>query len=750
MNKQTVFSSLTRLLFLFLITLLCIVRPVSISHAGGIFDGSGNNSGIFSGFRDRLDSIFDGFFGAFPGGAVIQGPANVPSDAPVPTGEVPPGVPPAPNMIKQVKLSLEWDTVSLGGEAFVPTVEDPLKELHESLISCPQCGPGRVRSGIQEQNSPLASTELNTPTSLNGLIGETANAFTVPTPTDEPPHWEICPESGCHVSGIRHVIAGWCGQSPVMADWGAVPVTSHAAQGPNTFGLANSISNKFIRRDGYSYKCVRDCFTGSCEDEAYVEFHTEVYASNAISLYVKAENTSDLEIDNILVRLNTKTFDARGEDAFAHNVDFLVARGGATDNPLNPVNYIHGSSLDEYLTEQIGLYGSANPDWPSILIRTINGVPMYLETRPDVTSPQIVFGPFTLQAGEIKELPLQPSSSEITVLPDTTDSITSSQTLGEYKLSQPAVPCQCQGVKLHGGEWGCQYRPDHQPTIQECAQYYGITIADQTHAGGFTCDQGGYTVPGCPPPWCYERAQSEGRGSLSQCPDLNGDGEGDLIPYADCSGPTCEVKAPEDKNSDIMSWLEDRMIIPAPIKRLFQTVNPPAASAMGCFTPCIDIAPPSISGLGGLVPRDYNFVCDKYDQLSGNRTEDGRCLGTDPRVLILPKKPDTTPNPLFYLYRDVTAFGGCGYNASSNNSVIGPIEVSAEFGGLEEDRASRSVILASIPIGGRLSDDQARPYGWPVSGQISQEWGYTGEADSQGPYRGNPSQDYGEYRYCKN
>lgn len=154
--------------------------------------------------------------------------------------------------------------------------------------------------------------------------------------------------------------------------------------------------------------------------------------------------------------------------------------------------------------------------------------------------------------------------------------------------------------------------------------------------------------------------------------------------------------------------------------------------------PSITGVPPSGKlGQGGIVPRDFNFVCDAADSM-----ESARCNGTDDQVIIKPG------SAAFDIFRDVTGLGGCGYNASSNNSVLGPFEVVAEYGGTGDERTTRSVLLGSIPIGGRLVDDQARPYGWPTTGEITQDWGYTGQAEAEGSYRNNPSEDYGEYRYC--
>ncbi len=123
---------------------------------------------------------------------------------------------------------------------------------------------------------------------------------------------------------------------------------------------------------------------------------------------------------------------------------------------------------------------------------------------------------------------------------------------------------------------------------------------------------------------------------------------------------------------------------------------------------------------GALSPRDYDYLTS---DTGGNSTS---CLQRE--------------------FRDVTALGGCGYQASSNNSVIGPIQFTATYG---ETSSSRSIFLASIPIGGQIIDDEARPFGWPATGRIDDEWGRTGKAQSEGPYRSQPGQLYSDYKLCR-
>ena len=98
-------------------------------------------------------------------------------------------------------------------------------------------------------------------------------------------------------------------------------------------------------------------------------------------------------------------------------------------------------------------------------------------------------------------------------------------------------------------------------------------------------------------------------------------------------------------------------------------------------------------------------------------------------------------------FLDVTGINGCGYNASSNNSVIGPMQFTATYG---KNSSSRSILLASIPVGGKIIDDEARPFGWPANGTIKQSWGLTGLAQEQGARRSTIGQLYTDYLYCPN
>lgn len=98
-------------------------------------------------------------------------------------------------------------------------------------------------------------------------------------------------------------------------------------------------------------------------------------------------------------------------------------------------------------------------------------------------------------------------------------------------------------------------------------------------------------------------------------------------------------------------------------------------------------------------------------------------------------------------FLDVTNYGGCGYNASSNNSIIGPMQITATYGATG---ASRSLLLASLPVGGKITDDASRPFGFPANGTIYQSWGLTGLAQEQGPRRSTPGRLYTDYLYCPN
>lgn len=638
-------------------------------------------------------------------------------------------VPPLPDNAKQVKLTLEWDTLSLGGEGVETSRNDPLSAEHQPWIGCPQCG--------QSEITPNLSTLNYSPNNLtyagNGKVLSSAppgndnppappappgpeNPVPQPNPAQPPTIWINCPnQSDCYKASVEHVLAGWCGQDPIIKNQSRissdVPIDS---PGPNSFSLPGAISNKYIRRDGYAFSCLRDCSQGQCATQNYVEFQTVVYPSNALSLYLNVENISELPIENVLIDIHTLTYDPSGETPMPHNIDYPIPL--ISDKGVD-FEYRHGNALSSDDVRRIG---------------TLGGVPVSLveETLADSRHiSKLVLGPINLTSGEVKKIPLQPEASEYTFIPGAANPFDP----GEVGVVNPVKPCECQQVRLHDylGAGSCS-DPITAPTIDQCRLYYGIGVPDGSHAGGAVCDNGGIPVNGCPAPWCFEGAKSTS-GPMNQCPDLNGDGRGDKIPDPSSTNPNWYFFDTENKDP-LTAFLAN--LVPDFITEK-SPLSPPTVEAYGCQNPCRNVAPPSILGAGGIIPRDYNFVCDQEDP-----EERARCLGQDPEVLITPDSSQ------FGTYRDVTGLGGCGYMASSNNSVMGPLQITANYGGEGDNRTSRSVLLASIPLGGRLSDDQARPYGWPTNGKITQNWGYTGEADAQGYYRSNPAQEYGEFRYC--
>jgi len=638
-------------------------------------------------------------------------------------------IPPLPDNAKQVKLTLEWDTLSLGGEGAQVTRNDPLFVEHQPWIGCPQCGSSEIIPNLSSLN--YSPTDL-----VYGGTGQVLSASPPgndnpppapappgpenpdpqPNPAQPPTIWINCPnQSDCYKANVEHVLTGWCGKDPIIKNqsriFSEVPINS---PGPNIFSLPGTISNKYIRRDGYAFSCLRDCSEGQCETQNYVEFQTEVYPSNALSLFLNVENISSLAVKNVLVDIHTLTYDPSGETPFPHNIDYPLPISG--DNSID-FEYRHGNALTNADMQRIGALG---------------GVPVSIAQETDPHGriiSKLVLGPMDLAPEEVKKIPLQPLASEYTYIPGAANPFDS----GEVGVVNPVKPCECQEVRLHDylGAGSCS-ETISAPTNDQCRLYYGIGVPDGSHAGGAVCDNGGIPVNGCPAPWCFEGAQSTS-GPMDQCPDLDGDGRGDKIPNPADTNPNWYYFDTENKNpitEFLAQLLPDFITEKSP-------VNPPTVEAYGCQNPCQNNAPPSILGQGGILPRDYNFVCDQTDP-----EERERCLGQDPDVMI------TNSSNQFGTYRDVTGLGGCGYQASSNNSVIGPLQITAQYGGEGDNRTSRSVLLASVPIGGRLSDDQARPYGWPTNGKITQDWGYTGEADAQGSYRSNPTQDYGEFRYC--
>ena len=635
---------------------------------------------------------------------------------------------PVPHDAKQVKLTLEWDALSLGGEGAKVSIPDPLETEHTPWIACPQCGETEITPNYSVNNN--YSQDLALADSAGQVLSTAPPGNDNPPPNPAPPGpeqppnpnpavpptiWQAClNQTGCRVASVEHILAGWCGKDPEILNpsrmLSTIPIDS---PGPNIFSLPGSISNKYIRRDGYVYSCIKDCGPNTqCETKNYVEFQTLVYPSNAFSLYLTVQNMGELPVDNVLVNLHTLTFDSSGETVFPHNIDYPIP----VDN-LATIEYRHGNLLTNDDMQKIGSLGN-------VPVSVTNGTS---DDGRDIT--QLVLGPFDLAGLEVKKIPLQPAGSEFTQIPGTSNPYNP----GNVGIVNPVKPCECQAVRLHDilGSGTCSETITN-PTYDQCRAYYGISVDDGSHAGGSVCDNGGITVNGCPAPWCFVGAQSTS-GPMSACPDLDGDGRGDKIPAPPAGWLLNSNTTPKSEPS-----LLDKVLsfIPGMFSES-SLVEPPTAKAYGCQNPCKNNPPASMLGAGGIMPRDYNFVCDANDS-----QEAGRCAGTDDKVIV-----DTT-SPYFETYRDVTGLGGCGYQASSNNSIIGPLQITAEYGGQGDNRTSRSVLLGSIPVGGRLSDDQGKPYGWPTTGTISQDHGYTGEADAQGYYRSDPTQDYGEYRYC--
>lgn len=168
----------------------------------------------------------------------------------------------------------------------------------------------------------------------------------------------------------------------------------------------------------------------------------------------------------------------------------------------------------------------------------------------------------------------------------------------------------------------------------------------------------------------------------------------------------------------------------------------------------IPSVPIQFGWVGGNVPRDFNFVCDKEDGSEGDRCPaDMENYSGDDAYLLL-ERPLTVDEfrKYFFEYRDVSApdMGGCGYNASSNNSVIGPITYQFEYGGtVEGTRHGRTVLNVSIPIGNPV-DTEGIPFGWPTTGRIQENWGNTSFAQELGRQRWLEDQRslYDEYLYC--
>lgn len=878
------------LVFIIFISIFFVWPHVNTTYAqGGIFGGGNRFGSIFSGIREGIRDIFDSLGVGVPGGAIIPG------ISPPPAGGLPPlpgsGLPPVFDPSKRIKLTLEWDAMSVGTEAVDPKVQDPLESEHRKWLRCPPC-PAR------------------------------------PPGSNIPPHegeqWHFCAEQfACAVSDIEHVLYGWCGHKPTVLNGRRTPGDMKKAyEGPNSHTLPSAVSNKYVRRDGYAYRCVRTCDDGICEYDNYMEFQTEIFHSNALSMYLRVENLSNQPIPDVLVKVNELSYDGDTRP-LPHNINYPDASSGFNSQ------YVHGHNLDNF---------SGN----------MNGTPIRTENG------QLVLGPFFMPPQGTRFIPLQYASSEVEEIPSaeiafspTSDFAQSDEQEESSQLSDALANLyqQVSGFILNlveqppkalafdvqaFNECAAQPLANYLNTILNASQsgqipsnvLIGTPIFNLTNAlvfdgvtpGGGMMDMmaaaganfGGVDVfmgtayninPGEPISNFVDRLKAQAGGRPIILPEIgmievlfagvprneaiehlreqiqilqndpqiiaaslfasfsgNGGGWGNPdgnfsynwlsngeIEYV-CGGPCGNIginpgsfasdgtigpqvidnavtlgmnnivimarAGAEQAVADLMNQAIAAGLIPilrigteddpggftdpAVLAEFLATLgnmvngtfyasggpNEPDRSHWfapecggfiadlvgtddplrpGDADPGDPLDPDELAkklGKGGMVPRDFNFVCDPDDDLDG---EENRCSGaggSDGYIIEF-------GSDKFDKYRDTTGIGGCGYWASSNNSVIGPLEVVAEYGGDSPDTPiSRSVLLASIPIGGRIIDDQSRPYGWPAEGQIEQNWGFTGEAGAQGYYRftgtanidgtvvNQPSQDYAEFRCC--
>ncbi len=643
--------------FVFLSFVICYFAfCIPVKAQSSIFEPTAPR-GIFGGITERARSIFEGvqegLQGIFEGRGGEEGGAIIPVIPVLPTPG--PKPPPRPDAGDFIKLTLEWEALSIGPEAVAAAEPDPLEQEHLAKIAC--CGPG-----------------------------------------------ELPPGEECAPIGIRHVLWGWCGQRATYIgsllppcgegeipskDNRCVPIT---CSGPNTYTFSQAVSNKYIRRDGYEFYCViTSCVSPEdCPPEPnYQEFQTLVYHTNDVAMELKIENLSDHKVENILIDGHTLMYTPLDETySLPHNVEY----------PLQMID----------------------PSWPPYIIyahgHQLPQISKIVAGENFVNVPPIEIGPFDLEKGQSKTFPLQEDVYMRNRIPSSVeDPYTCTQepppvttTPGMPPITPipppPAKPCECRGVRLHGsGTPGCNsplcddpsYCPDGCPTTAQCKIYYGIVGSGQysDHAGGYRCLMECIQVDGCPPPSCFAPDKCSGpQPGSAECNQSY------------CAQGTSEKSTEENFLSKIKNALA---------KTLFSVKE---AFGFGCPSSCIDPPRPGYKSQGAIVPRDFeNFI---------NETD---C-----------KKRE---------FRDVTGGGGCGYMASSNNSVIGPMQFTAEYG---VDRTSRSVLLASIPIGGRITDDEARPFGWPASGEIKQNWGNTGQAQAEGVYRSTPGQLYTDYLSCPN
>lgn len=635
-----------------LLLLSFLIFP-SFSYAQGSIFEPGAPSGIFGGINERARSIFEGVKqgwqgifegrGGEEGGAIIPVVPSLPSPGPSP--------PPQADIGDFVKLSLEWDALSVGSETVEAAKKDPLEEEHLSQIAC----------------CVLTEGDLEEP---------------------------------CGVANIRHFLWGWCGQPPKTAYSPPPDKVPLDSPGPNQHTLPFAISNKYTRRDGYLFDCIpQACIANpsNCPElitrDNYMEFQAEIYHSNDIQMTLKVENPTQHEVKNVEVEGHALMYSPADKDySFPHNLDYPVQYLG--DDHGHPiVDFEHGHKLDS--TDQQIIDGNV------------------------IDFPPISIGPFNLAPGEIREFPLQSSWAMRNRIPSSEEDPDPCGGGGGVPITPgpgqptpappgPSKPCECRAVRLHRPEGSsCEQPlcddsdrcPSGCPTREQCRVYYGIAKGNSQHAGGYTCDQQCIQVDGCPPPTCFA-------GSLCQ----NGPQPGD----PECQKDYCS------SNSDTSSWQNNSedfsSMVSSVLNKVEETFSPQEASAFGCPSGCVDPPRRGVKGEGSIVPRDFENITD-------NETAD--CKQRE--------------------LKDVTGSGGCGYNASSNNSIIGPIQFTARFG---QEQASRSVLLVSLPIGGRTIDDEGRPFGWPVTGEIAQNWGSTGQAQSEGAYRSTPNQLYTDYLMC--
>lgn len=752
----------------------CYLLPATVLAQGGLFEGGSRGGGIFEGGAPGLFSGVSDFFQGIFGGKEVPsiGGARIPIQ---PIGVIPtppPGGPPSPDAGDYLKLSLTWDALSIGPEDGKPLEKDPLEEEHKDLIGC--CG---------SNQDPYQGGCVRT----------------------EPKHvlWSWCGQDPKYTGDIpKPPDLPWCED---VADPDNTRCIPKQTPGPNDKTYDMAISNKYIRRDGYLFQCLSppicalvtppaeptlvpqlNCTGQSCQTASdcsganqicqqgqccelpstqptptpppgtgptptpaggqpvpteqpilaewnYVEFQTEIFHSNDFSLFLHVENQSSHPVENIQITYHPLTYSAVDLlYSLPHSVEFPVKylgdgyvqqqdEDGRT--PVFPeVQYEHASQLTPF-EKTITLDGQPF-DWKNL--------------------PPFEIGPFNLTANEKKVFPLQPTEiparNEIPLSNDTPGQCYDPNQGSTSNLSQTVTSLSgncldtCDMVRLHDidglqcGDALCDNPdvcPKGCPTIKQCGIYYGLSGGGRDpHPEGSKCDQNCQQVSGCPPSYCFENSRcsppSTPRSNLPECSEVYDGVNNDNQRYRTCPSATSSN----------------------PLTKLF---IPKEAEAIGCYgyPPICPPKPPKPAGCGVMTPRDFNFICDPDDT-----NEESRCSG-DGNAGVMPKVPDSQNRHLEF--RDVTAMGGCGYEASSNNSVIGPIMFEAQYG---KTQASRSVLLASVPIGGPILDDEARPFGWPASGKILEDWGATQTAQELGPFNrfipGMQNEVGDDYLMCAN